>query len=104
MIYTADELNNADRDELIGIILSLQKNIARMTQNQELILEQIAILRGQRFGRHSEKMNVIDGQMSLFLTNRKPQPANRAHRQKNRILRKLSSAGKRSRKGNVKTT
>ena len=33
MIYTADELNNADRDELIGIILSLQKNIARMTQN-----------------------------------------------------------------------
>ncbi|KAI4445915.1 hypothetical protein C823_000432 [Eubacterium plexicaudatum ASF492] len=55
MIYTADELNNADRDELIGIILSLQKNIARMTQNQELILEQIAILRGQRFGRHSEK-------------------------------------------------
>lgn len=66
IIYTADELNNADRDELIGIILSLQKNIARMTQNQELILEQIAILRGQRFGRHSEKMNVIDGQMSLF--------------------------------------
>lgn len=55
IIYTADELNNADRDELIGIILSLQKNIARMTQNQELILEQIAILRGQRFGRHSEK-------------------------------------------------
>ncbi len=37
-----------------------------MTQNQELILEQTAILRGQRFGRHSEKMNVIDGQMSLF--------------------------------------
>ena len=66
MIYTADELNNADRDELIGIILSLQENIARMTQNQELILEQTAILRGQRFGRHSEKMNVIDGQMSLF--------------------------------------
>ena len=46
MIYTADELNHADRDELIGIILSLQENIARMTQNQELILEQIAILRG----------------------------------------------------------
>ena len=66
MIYTADELNNAGRDELIGIILSLQENIARMTRNQELILEQITILRGQRFGRHSEKMNVIDGQMSLF--------------------------------------
>ena len=66
IIYTEDELNNAGRDELVGIILSLQENIARMTRNQELILEQIAILRGQRFGRHSEKMNVIDGQMSLF--------------------------------------
>lgn len=61
IIYTEDELNNAGRDELVGIILSLQENIARMTRNQELILEQIAILRGQRFGRHSEKMNVIDG-------------------------------------------
>ena len=66
IIYTADGLNNASRDELIRIILSLQENIGRMTENQELILEQIAILRGQRFGRHSEKMNVIDGQMSLF--------------------------------------
>ena len=53
-------------DELIGIVLSLQENITQMTQNQELILEQIAILREQRFGRHSEKRNVIDGQMSLF--------------------------------------
>lgn len=66
IVYTEDELNNTGREELVGIILSLQENIARMTQNQELILEQIAILRGQRYGRHSEKMNVIDGQMSLF--------------------------------------
>ena len=53
-------------DELIGIILSLQENIAQMTQNRELILEQIAILCGQCFGRHSEKMNVIQRQISLF--------------------------------------
>ena len=65
-IYTASELNNASREELIGIILSLQESTARMAENQELILEQIALLRQQRFGRHSEKMDVIDGQMSLF--------------------------------------
>ena len=65
-IYTPDELNNASRDELVGIILSLQETAARMMENQELILEQIAILRQQRFGRHSEKMDVIDGQMTLF--------------------------------------
>lgn len=65
-IYTADELNSTSRDELIGIILSLQGNITQMMENQESILEQIAILRQQRFGRHSEKMDVIDGQISLF--------------------------------------
>lgn len=65
-VYTADELNNASREELIGIALSLQENIALMMENQELVMEQIAILRQQRFGRRSEKMDVIDGQMSLF--------------------------------------
>ena len=41
-VYTADELNNASRDDLVGIILSLQENIAGMMENRELILEQIA--------------------------------------------------------------
>lgn len=65
-IYTADELNNASRDELMGIISSLQETIVRMAENQDLILEQAALLRQQRFGRHSEKMDVTDGQISLF--------------------------------------
>lgn len=65
-IYTPDELNNADRDELVAIILSLQETAARMMENQELIMEQIAILRQQRFGRRSEKTEVIEGQMTLF--------------------------------------
>ena len=50
-IYTADELNNASRDELIGIISSLQETVVRMAENQDLILEQVALLRQQRFGR-----------------------------------------------------
>lgn len=65
-IYTADELNHVEKDELVSIILLLQENTARMMENQELIMEQIAVLRQQRFGRRSEKMDVIDGQMSLF--------------------------------------
>ena len=60
--YTADELNHASRDELMGIIPSLQETIVRMAENQDLILEQVALLRQQPFGRHSEKMDVIDGQ------------------------------------------
>ncbi len=55
-IYTEDELKQTAREELVRIILSLQKTVARMMENQELILEQISILRQQRFGRHSEKL------------------------------------------------
>lgn len=65
-VYTADELNNAGREELAAVVLSLQDGIARMMENQELIMEQISVLRQQRFGRHSEEMDVIDGQTSLF--------------------------------------
>ena len=65
-VYTTDELNNASRENLVGIVLSQQGSIARMMENQELIMEQISLLRQQRFGRHSEKMDVIDGQISLF--------------------------------------
>lgn len=65
-VYTMDELNNTSREDLVGIVLSLQGSIARMMENQELIMEQISVLRQQRFGRHSEKMDVIDGQISLF--------------------------------------
>lgn len=65
-VYTTDELNNASREDLVGIILSLQGSIARMMENPELIMEQISLLRQQRFGRHSERMDVIDGQISLF--------------------------------------
>ena len=65
-IYTADELNHVEKDGLARTILSLQQNTARMMENQGLIMEQIAVLRQQRFGRRSEKMDVMDGQMSLF--------------------------------------
>lgn len=44
-IYTADELNHVEKDELVSIILSLQENTARMMENQELVMEQIAVLR-----------------------------------------------------------
>lgn len=58
-IYTADELNHVEKDELVRIILSLQENTARMMENQDLVMEQSAILRQQRFGRRSEKWTLL---------------------------------------------
>ena len=73
--YTADELDHASRDELIGIISSLQGTIVRMAQNQDPILEQAALLRQQCW---------------------KLRPMKRMGRWKSRNLRKCSSAGKKA--------
>ena len=59
IIYTEGELNNAGRDEVAGTILSLQENIAQMTQNQELILEQIAGCRAHARRKHADALKAI---------------------------------------------
>lgn len=78
-VYTTDELDNASREDLAGIVLSLLGSIARMMENQELIMGQISVLRQQRSGRHSEKMDVIDGQTSLFFNEPEADAAKKIH-------------------------
>lgn len=64
--YTAEELNTLSSQEMSQIILSQQEQIKTMNDNFEKLIEQLRIANQQRFGRHSEKLDVIDGQMCLF--------------------------------------
>lgn len=64
--YTAEELKKMTSEEKDLIILSLQDSIDRLNENFEKLIEQIRIANQQRFGRHSEKMEVIDGQLNIF--------------------------------------
>lgn len=98
-IYTADELNNTSREELVRIILSLQENTVRMMENQELILEQLAILRQQRFGRHSEKTEVIEGQMRLFFNEAEAQAGEPQTQEKEPELEEVVIRRKKKRRG-----
>lgn len=63
--YTVDELNSLSADALKLIILSMQDQLEQLNQNMERLIEQIAAANNQRYGRSSEKMKVIDGQLSL---------------------------------------
>lgn len=63
--YTVDELNSLIADALKLIILSMQDQLEQLNQNMERLIEQIAAANNQRYGRSSEKMEVIDGQLSL---------------------------------------
>ena len=64
--YTAEELNTLSSQEMSQIILSQQEQIKSLNDNFERLIEQFRIANQQRFGRHSEKLDVIDGQMCLF--------------------------------------
>ncbi len=64
--YTADELNECSREELILLVTSMQEQLAQMNESMEKLIEQVRIANQQRFGRHTEKLDVIDGQLSLF--------------------------------------
>ncbi|MDY6221142.1 MAG: IS66 family transposase [Candidatus Alectryocaccobium sp.] len=64
--YTLNELNTLSREDLMTIVLSMQCQLDQMNENIEKLIEQIRIANQQRFGRKTEKLNVMEGQLSLF--------------------------------------
>lgn len=64
--YTPDELNDLSRQELVLLVTSMQEQLEQLNANMERLIEQISIANQQRFGRHSERLDVIDGQLDLF--------------------------------------
>lgn len=64
--HTLEELNKCSREELIAIVLSMQTQLDVMNQNLERLIEQIRIANNYRFGKHTETLKSIDGQLSFF--------------------------------------
>lgn len=64
--YTLDELNNCSRDELVTLILMMQGQISALNENVEKLIEEIRVANSYRFGKKTEKLAVIDGQLSFF--------------------------------------
>lgn len=64
--HTQGELNNLSREELITIILGMQGQLDALNENIEKLIEQVRLANQHRFGRHTETMESIDGQLSFF--------------------------------------
>lgn len=64
--YTPDGLKNCSRDELVTIILMMQGQLDVMNENIERLIEQVRISNSYRFGKHTETLTAIDGQLSFF--------------------------------------
>lgn len=64
--HTLDELNNLSREELITMVLTMQGQLDTLNDNIEKLIEQVRLANSYRFGKSSEKLSVIEGQMSFF--------------------------------------
>ena len=66
-IYSPEELTSFSRETLVAVILSMQDQLARLNTNMERLTSQIASANNHRYGRSSEKLDVIAGQLELEL-------------------------------------
>lgn len=64
--FTPEELNTMQPGDKDEIIFSMQDRLDALEKNYEHLVEQIRIADQQRFGRHTEKLDQIAGQLSFF--------------------------------------
>ncbi len=64
--HTLEELNNCSREELITIVLMMQGQLDALNENLEKLIEQVRIANNYRFGRQTETLKSIEGQLSFF--------------------------------------
>lgn len=58
--YTEEKLNSLDKETIIQLFLSQQERLENIDRTLQLVLEQVADLKRQRFGRSSEKHEIED--------------------------------------------
>lgn len=64
--YTEAELNGFSKKHLVRLLLEQQEQLARLNDNLERLIEQFNILQNNRFGRKTERLDQIPGQLSFF--------------------------------------
>ena len=67
-IYSPEELNSFSKETLVAVILSMQDQLNQLNANMERLLEQIDDANNKHYGRSSEKLDVMAGQLELELS------------------------------------
>ncbi|MDD5936036.1 MAG: IS66 family transposase [Clostridiales bacterium] len=64
--FTSDQLNRMDDKTKNNVIYQMQDRLDKLEHDYENLIEQIRLANQERFGRHTEKLNQIAGQISFF--------------------------------------
>lgn len=65
MEYTEEQLNNFDKATLVQLFLVLQSQLQDIDKKLQMLLERVAVLNNNRFGKSSEKLDT-DNQISFM--------------------------------------
>ena len=63
--YTVEELEKCSKEELMRMLLAMQDQMERMNGSLENLIGQIRVANQQKFGRHTEKPEAMEGQLSF---------------------------------------
>lgn len=64
--YSPEELNSFSKEQIISMYCSLQDELEKLNKNMEALIEAVNLANQQRFGRKTEKLDQIEGQLSIF--------------------------------------
>ena len=64
--FTPDELNRMNHQSKNDIIFQMQDRLDKLEHDYETLIEQIRLANQQKFGRSTEKLSEIAGQLSFF--------------------------------------
>lgn len=64
--FTEDELNSMNHEVKNGVIYQMQDRLDKLEHDYENLIEQVRLANQERFGRHTEKLEEIAGQISFF--------------------------------------
>lgn len=65
--HTLNELNNMSLEDLITIVLTMQGQLDTLNDNIEKLIEQVRLANQYRFGRSTETLKSMDGQLSFLM-------------------------------------
>lgn len=66
--YTPEQLNRMNHETKNDLIYQMQDRLDRLEHDYENLMEQIRLANQQRYGRRTEKLDQIAGQLSFFVS------------------------------------
>ena len=60
MKYTEEKLNTFSKETLIQLFLTQQEQLSEIDGKLQLVLEQLAVMNQNRFGRKTEQMSILN--------------------------------------------